>query len=261
VKNNISASPYSEAFYTHQIKSSFLAAIEYALILETYYQPTSVIDFGCGRGSWLKAFGQVFRIHDLTGVDGEWNSGRKLIDDSISFIPLNLSSEKLLPKEKKYDLSMSLEVAEHLPFDCSRNFIELLTSCSDTVIFGAAITLQGGINHINEQFPSYWAKLFMSVDYYPFDIFREKLWHKSNIPFWYKQNTFLYLKKDSSLFSKFLDLGIQPMKNIEFMNAIHPDFYMRRSKPIRSSFDSFSRFIPPSLMLLIYNAKNKVLNQ
>jgi len=84
--------------------------------------------------------------------------------------------------------------------------------CSDTVIFRAAITLQGGINHINEQFPSYWAKLFMSVDYYPFDIFREKLWHKSNIPFWYKQNTFLYLKKDSSLFSEFLDLGIQPMK-------------------------------------------------
>lgn len=56
---------------------------------------------------------------------------------------------------KPFDVAESLEVAEHFEAKYAQNFINLLTSLSDIIIFSAAIPLQGGTHHVNEQPPAY----------------------------------------------------------------------------------------------------------
>lgn len=73
-----------------------------------------------------------------------------------------------------------------------------MCEASDIVLFGAAIKDQGGQNHINEQWQSYWVDLFNANDYECLDFFREKVWNNDAVEWWYKQNTFLFIKRNSS---------------------------------------------------------------
>lgn len=56
---------------------------------------------------------------------------------------------------RRFDLAMTIEVAEHLTPVRADSFVEDLTRLSDVVLFSAAIPAQGGINHVNEQWQSY----------------------------------------------------------------------------------------------------------
>src|SRR5579862_3100091 len=58
---------------------------------------------------------------------------------------------------RSFDLAMSFEVAEHLPPDAAKGFVDSLTRLAPLVLFSAAIPFQGGVGHINEQWPEYWA--------------------------------------------------------------------------------------------------------
>ena len=57
---------------------------------------------------------------------------------------------------RKFDLVLSLEVAEHLPSECAEAFVESLVNLGPVILFSAAIPYQGGENHVNEQWPEYW---------------------------------------------------------------------------------------------------------
>jgi hypothetical protein len=76
--------------------------------------------------------------------------------------------DKGISVDRKYDLAISVEVAEHLPPNAADIFIESIVKASDIVLFSAAIPFQGGTNHINEQWPEYWNKLFNKNGYYRF---------------------------------------------------------------------------------------------
>lgn len=65
--------PYDDKFYEGQTSASFRSAEIYAQHLHKFAQPKSVVDFGCGRGTWLRAFGLLGATR-LVGFDGEWNS-------------------------------------------------------------------------------------------------------------------------------------------------------------------------------------------
>ena len=213
---------YDNNFYDQMTKMSIQSAEIYVNYLTKHIKPSSVIDLGCGRGAWLKAF-KGCDISKLKGIDGNWINPEDLLDESIVFEPLNLNQLKL-PKER-YDLAMSLEVAEHLEVEAADNFVNFLTSASDLVLFGSAYKNQGGTNHINEQKHSYWANKFTSNGFLPFDVFREKFWDNDKVGFWYRQNIFLYIKKDTDMFKEFLKKGFSPITNISFMDCIHPELY------------------------------------
>jgi hypothetical protein len=68
---------------------------------------------------------------------------------AIEFVTHNL--EATLPLRERFDLAMSLEVAEHLTPGRAESFIQELCGVSDCVLFGAAIPGQGGTNHIHER--------------------------------------------------------------------------------------------------------------
>ena len=129
---------------------------------------------------------------------------------------------------------MSLEVAEHLKPEQAINFVNYLTSFSDTILFSAAFEGQGGTDHFNERPHSYWAKIFIANRYLPYDLFRSKVWGNQEIEVWYRQNTFLYLKSNSKFEKIFKEKGIENMSEISIMDCIHPDLYQRKVQKVKT---------------------------
>ena len=76
--------------------------------------PRTVLDVGCGIGTWLKIFEQ-HHVSDLMGIDGDYVN-RALMKISLDkFRSIDLKNKWSL--DRKFDLVLSLEVAEHLPED------------------------------------------------------------------------------------------------------------------------------------------------
>jgi len=221
---------YDENFYKKHIEKSFSSAVPYAEMMVSLLNPTSVVDVGCGWGTWLTAFKKQ-GVLNLHGVDGPWNSQDKMIDDDIVFTGIDLNYPPL--KFKRFDLAMSLEVAEHLDPASAPRFVKFLTDLSDVILFGAAYLKQGGKNHINEQRHSYWAELFNQNGYQVFDLFRENFWENKKIEFWYQQNTFLYVRGGCDFFKTLHENGVFPVKNLKFLNCIHPELYSKWLKKNR----------------------------
>ena len=215
-------SPYDDAFYAAQVEESLVAARLYVARLREVFAPASVLDLGCGRGAWLKAFAEA-GSERLVGLDGPWNAG-EMLDQSIEFRPTDL--ERLCgdgwPGER-FELALSLEVAEHLPSDSSLGFAKLLCGASDVVIFGAAIPHQTGTRHVNLRPQSAWAQDFASLGYAAWDLFRPSLWGHGAVPYWYQQNTFLYLREGNSLESLLREKGVARIERVEAMDIVHPD--------------------------------------
>ena len=222
--NNSHDKLYSHKFYDNQVTGSYRSAKKYISILWPLYKPTSVVDVGCGRGTWLKAF-KDNGVETLVGYDGSWNSQEKMADKAIIFNGVDLNKPFINIDNERFDLAMSLEVAEHLEPSSAELFIESLTKLSDVVLFGAAFTQQGGTNHINEQPHTYWADIFSRFDYTPFDLFRPIVWGDKDIEFCYQQNTFLYVRKGTQVFEHLVSSGKCPLENLYFLNCIHPHLY------------------------------------
>lgn len=167
-------------------------------ILEILNPINSILDVGCGTGTWLKTALNL-GIKDIQGLDGVAVSQEKL---HIS--PENIQIHNLnhyIDLNRKFDLAVCLEVAEHLPESAAKNIVKILTSHTEIVIFSAAIPNQGGQHHLNEQWPVFWQKLFSENNFYCYDILRNKFWDNKNIEWWYKQNIVIYAKKGNSKLS------------------------------------------------------------
>ena len=106
------------------------------------------------------------------------------------------SPNDLAMLSKPFELAQSLEVAEHLDHIFAANFVQLLTSLADVVLFSAAIPYQGGVCHINEQPPAYWAELFAKQGYVCLDFLRPSIWSDESVLWWYRQNLLVFVHKD-----------------------------------------------------------------
>ena len=149
----------------------------------------SVVDIGCGAGWWLKTF-QEAGVEDILGVDGEW------IDEDQIQIPRERFQRRELQTDygidRRFDLSLSLEVAEHLEEGVGMRLVDTLCALAPVVLFSAAIPHQAGPGHVNEQWPSYWARAFQRHGYKPIDAVRPKVWDEDEVSWWYRQNMLLY---------------------------------------------------------------------
>jgi SAM-dependent methyltransferase len=153
----------------------------------------SVVDVGCGPGAWTTEFSRY--VERAIGIDGSYAIGTTRLDRE-HFIASDLGSSFNLAE--RFDLAVSLEVAEHLPISRAEGFVCDLVRLSDAVLFGAAVPGQPGEHHINCEWQSYWASLFASHGYNPVDCIRPAVWGNPNVMWWYQQNTLLYLKDADS---------------------------------------------------------------
>lgn len=187
---------YDDRFYSRLIDGMSGSAMTVLGMLFEHYKPKSMIDIGCGRGAWLAA-AEGLGVAKLKGMDGEWIDEGALLSQNIDFSPVNF--DRAMPElDEKYDLCMSVEVAEHLSETNARAFVDLLCKASDVVLFSAAIKYQGGTNHINEQWQSYWVDLFESNGYRCLDMFRPHLWNDGSVRWWYRQNLFLFVNRSNT---------------------------------------------------------------
>src|SRR5262249_16044265 len=151
-------------------------------------EPKSVVDVGCGIGTFLNVFLEN-GVNDVLGIDGAWVDRGQLYIDEKYFVEADL--EQPLKPGRKFDLAICLEVAEHLRPESADAFVEWLCSLSDTIVFSAAIPGQGGDNHLNEQPFEYWQNKFAVHDFHFYDVFRNRYWQNDEIDCWYRQNMFL----------------------------------------------------------------------
>jgi SAM-dependent methyltransferase len=197
------------------------------LLIEKF-KPKSVLDVGCGSGTWLK----VFKDNSLTihGIDGLHVDTSKLHVSKKYFSAADLGEG--FEVESKYDMAISLEVAEHLPESSAKIFIQSLTKSSEVIIFSAALPNQGGQNHLNEQPPAYWVNLFNDAAFDCFDIIRPLIWDNEEIDWWYRQNIFVAVKAGSDHAKLFLrDEAVQPNC---IPHMVHPELYNYRVWVIRN---------------------------
>jgi len=215
---------YNEKFYDSQSETSrSSASIVVPLIMELL-NPGSVVDIGCGIGTWLSVFKQL-GVENILGIDGDYVNRGRLQFSKEQFIPLDLSTlnDPISTINLNFDLAVSLEVAEHISEDHADIFVKFITSLSQIVFFSAAIPGQGGANHINEQWPDYWHGKFENYGYIPFDVIRRCLWEETEVEPWYIQNSFIYVHKSNIELSKKLNMRITNLPT----RIIHPEL-MRR---------------------------------
>lgn len=183
---------YNSSFYAENKKSNISANVISSLLYK-FFKPKSVVDVGCGSGAWSCAFKKLGC--DIVGIDGEYvRQEDLLIDRKTDFYEHDLEERLIL--DRKFDLAISLEVAEHLTPDRADSFVEDLTKLSDIVVFSAALPGQGGTNHINEQPHSYWVKKFSRFGYLPYDIIRPNICSNNGIELCYASNILVFSKKN-----------------------------------------------------------------
>jgi SAM-dependent methyltransferase len=182
------AQPYDDNFFDTLPESARPSAEILVPLVMQMVHPASVIDVGCGTGTWLAVFAEN-GVKDILGVDGDYVNRAMLHIPQDKFIASNLSQPFRI--ERRFDLAMSLEVAEHLSPECAETFIDTLTGLAPVVLFSAAIPYQGGVAHLNEQWPEWWAKLFRARGFVTVDCLRRKLWKDERPDFWYAQNSFI----------------------------------------------------------------------
>ncbi len=187
-------------------------------LLYSLFEPGSVIDVGCGTGAWLAEFGRQ-GAGEIHGIDGPWVDPSQLSIDPARFEPVDLSKP---PKaSRRFDLVTSFEVAEHLPEQAACPFVEFLTDHGDVVAFSAAIPGQGGTDHVNEQWPTYWSALFAERGYVALDIVRPKIWMNSDVEFWYRQNLIVYMSEQrAAVFPH------EPTDTV--LPLVHPELFAHR---------------------------------
>lgn len=182
---------YSSEFYADMEVTSITSAKEIIPVLIDRYNPTSVVDVGCGTGAFALEFINN-GIEDVIGYEGIWMREADTLLQKDKYIYWDITQE--IRTTRIYDLCLCLEVAEHLDYSSARTLISTLTTLSPRVVFSAAIPHQGGNHHANEQWPEFWAQLFAEEEYILEWDPRLSMWNNPNIASCYRQNLLVFVK-------------------------------------------------------------------
>lgn len=225
---------YNDAFYENQANESLRSARVVLPILFEWLRPNSVIDVGCGAGTWLHCCQELGVAHVL-GIDGGYVPAARLLIPRESFLATDIA--RPLPVTRRFDLAISLEAAEHLPLEAAGGFVAELTRLSDLLLFSAAIPYQGGTGHVNEQWPEYWARAFVQQGYELRDLLRPLIWTNAEVCFWYRQNLLLFVRRGSPTAAALPHSLEVPAP----LSVVHPELYLyacARSHPMRIDYEA-----------------------
>jgi len=213
---------YPTNFYRQRDNRSAYAAQRVLTVLAGIIPSVdSVTDYGCGVGTWLSAARTILDARDIQGFEGPWLDEQQLVIDKSEFQYSDLSALTDQAPARSSDLSLCLEVAEHLPASVGDRLVCTLTSTSDFILFSAAIPNQGGKGHINEQWPAYWITRFEHYGFIALAPFRRALWNDADISPWYRQNLLLVVKR-----SRLNELRLDEADlHTPILPVVHPEIF------------------------------------
>jgi len=199
---------YDQAFFEANLPVALSAAEAVLPRVLTDTGVRSVIDIGCGQGAWLsvaKQFGMT--VH---GIDGY--ADPHLLLDEGEFTLKDISDGEV--DCVGFGLAMCLEVAEHLPAAAADRLVAGLCQ-ADYVLFSPAHPGQGGVNHINEQWASfYWAPKFAQHGYFGSSDIKWMVWDDLRVAEFYRENLLVFTSVEGLLTTGYSE-GV--------VDVIHPE--------------------------------------
>jgi SAM-dependent methyltransferase len=217
---------YAEQFYADQREGSLRSAREVVPLILDMLKPRSVVDVGCGVGTWLSVFRDQ-GVQDVLGLDGAHVRPDMLMIPSELFQSADLAQP--VPIGRSFDLAVSVEVAEHLPMSAAEAFVVFLTTLAPVIVFAAAIPLQGGTEHVNEQWPDFWAAVFKKRGYSVVDAIRPQIWNNENVEPFYRQDLLVFV--NDSVRGKYPAIEhARERTRAGFISIVHPRLYIDRNR-------------------------------
>jgi hypothetical protein len=218
----VSETAYTPKFFTWALERTRSSAQAIVPLVMERVEPRSVVDLGCGIGVWLETFAR-HGVDDYIGVDGPWVPSDALLFPDDRFVAARL--DKPVRLGRRFDLAVTLEVAEHLPQHRARTFVRNVVEHAPCVLFSAAIPYQGGTDHLNEQWPDYWAELFAAHRYVAVDAIRRMVWSNPDVLPFYRQNIVLFATPEF-LTSRPMLAGERERTADAQLSLVHPDLML-----------------------------------
>jgi SAM-dependent methyltransferase len=181
---------YSEFLDAVAIKSAPVMAATIGRI----FKPNSVIDVGCGAGTLLAQLKQ--NGLEVRGLEYSDAGIARCREKGVDVEKFDLETERAI--QGSWDLTVSFEVAEHLPESLADNYVRVISRFSPVVIMSAATVGQGGLDHVNEQPPEYWIEKMrrqgFDYDKQSSHQVREE-WARKGVASWYVNNTMIFRRR------------------------------------------------------------------
>ena len=190
---------YSRDYYERHVESTTRLSAEIIVpSIVRRFKPSSVLDVGCGTGLMLAKFKDLGISRHL-GLEYSEAGLDYCRMRGINVRKFDLESEDSVCNER-FDLTISMEVAEHLPERAADAYVHLLANSANVVVMTAAVPGQGGTDHVNEQPKSYWIEKFRCNRFSQDNITEERLaieWRESGkVSNWYHENLLIFKKSD-----------------------------------------------------------------
>ena len=155
-----------------------------------YFKPKNVLDVGCGSGGYIWYL-QYLGCKEVSGI-----SEKSLIIPENKYIKHDLAQSFDL--EKKYDLVICLEVAEHLSENAALKLIKDIDKHSKRIIvFSAAEINQPGKDHINCKKIDYWIDLWNNLGWET-DDFATMQFRALSTFSWLRRNPLILIKSNGN---------------------------------------------------------------
>lgn len=148
---------YDAKFYDLNITEGTKMAIWFVPLLREIFQFKSLLDVGCGTGHYLR-FCVDHGLSDVLGIEGSPHAFERLLVDKSQVVRHDLREP--FRAGRKWDVALSIEVAEHIDKASAGTYVRTLATSSDTVVLTAARPGQGGRAHVNLQPPEWWQERF-----------------------------------------------------------------------------------------------------
>lgn len=188
----MTAGSYTPAWYERRRAAVRRSAARILPIVFDLVHPRSVIDVGCGTGTWL-AEASALGVQTVMGLDGSHVAPGQLEIPAECFTAIDLAGP-FSSAAFRSDLAICLEVVEHLPPERGPEIVKLLCALAPVALFSAAVPHQPGNGHVNCRWQSYWASLFEAQGYQAIDCVRTEVWSDPAVSWWYRQNVILYVE-------------------------------------------------------------------
>lgn len=148
---------YDRRFFLEYGAANPLYASSCAIIareIHRRFAPETVVDWGCGAGlhaATLAACGARVIAVDATVADADLRAPGVDVVRADLTRPIDPP-----PHPERYDLSLCIDVLEHIEERHAGQVLETVTRGAGLVLLSCAPPMQGGHHHVNEQPRRYW---------------------------------------------------------------------------------------------------------